>query len=285
MSPIHENELKKIEFEILKDVAQFCEAHQLRYYLGGGTLLGAIRHQGFIPWDDDIDLMMPRPDYIRFHQLYNERDSYFRVHSLFTDKQWYSTFAEVEDTRTVKVYKGFDRPGAFGVTIDIFPIDGSPEEEFSRKIFWTINNVLARIATLSFQTFTVSRHFADQDVKNSQLKTIGRTVAKFIAIPIARCFRPFHLNGIVTKRAMRYDVDHSEYIGVSTFPHYGYRECIRGNPFLKMKKRKFETCFFNTPEYYEEYLRNLYGDYRKLPPKEKQVSHHDFHAYWKEGIL
>lgn len=240
MREIQREELKKLEFDILKDVAEFCEKNQIRYYLCGGTLLGAIRHKGFIPWDDDIDIIMPRPDYIRFNNLYNKRDSNYKVHSLFTDKNWYSTFAEVEDTRTIKTYNGFNQLGTFGVNIDIFPIDGSPDEEMLRKIFWKINNVLARIATLSFQKFTVSKHFADQDVKHSVFKTALRTAVKFIAIPIARCFRPFNLNWIVTKRAMHYDVDGSEFIGVSTFPHYGYKECIKGKPFLNIQKRQFE---------------------------------------------
>lgn len=284
MREISNVELKELEFDILKDVAEFCEKNKIRYYLCGGTLIGAIRHKGFIPWDDDIDIIMPRPDYVKFNNFYNKRDSHYKVHSLFTDKHWYSTFAEVEDTRTIKIYKGFSQMGTFGVNIDIFPTDGSPNKNFSRKLFWKTNNVLTRIATLSFQKFTVSKHFADQDVKNSKLKTMLRTGVKFIAIPIARCFRPFNLNWIVTKRAMQYNVDTSEYIGVSTFPHYGYKECVKGIPFLRIKKRKFENMYFNTPDYYEEYLGNLYGDYMKMPPKSKQVSHHDFSVYWKEEI-
>ena len=256
MKEIGIQELKKIEFAILKDVADFCEAHQLRYYLCGGTLLGAIRHQGFIPWDDDIDIIMPRPDYIKFHQLYNKRESNYRVNSLLTDSHWYSTFAEVEDTRTIKRYNGINFSNMHGVNIDIFPTDGSPDDPATRKRFWHINNILARIATLSYAKFTVSKHFADQDASWSNMRTMVRTLIKFLAIPIARCLKPLNLNIILTKRASKYNVDQSEYIGVSEY--------------------------FNTPDYYEEYLGNLYGDYMKLPPKEKQVSHHDFKAYWKE---
>ena len=246
MRKIDEDELKSIELDILKDVANFCDENGLRYYLCGGTLLGAIRHKGFIPWDDDIDIIMPRPDYIKFAELYNKRDSPYRTDSLLTDKNWTSAFAEVQDTRTIKIYSDFSLPQERGVSIDLFPIDGAPENEAERKRFWKINNIMTRIATLSCQKFTVSRHFVDQDTSHGTIKTILRTAVKFMAIPIAKLFIPFHLNQRVTNRAMVYDVDKSEYIGVSVFPLYGYKECIKGKPFLKIKKRLFEGYMFNT---------------------------------------
>lgn len=278
------DEMKEVELNILKDVAAFCDKNGLRYYLCGGTLIGAVRHKGFIPWDDDIDIIMPRPDYIKFLKLYNDKKTIYHVHSLVTDKNWYSTFAEVEDSRTIKIYKNFNLDANYGVNIDIFPTDGSPDSEKERKRFWTINNILTRIATLSRLNFSVSHHFADQDKGFSKLRTMIRTGIKFLGIPVARIICSFcNINQFVTNRAQYYDVDRSEYIGVSTFPHYGYRECITGKPFLKIRKRLFEDEYFNTPDNYDEYLTNLYGDYMKLPPKEKQVTHHDFTAYWKEG--
>lgn len=282
MHQIGIDELKSIELNILKDVAAFCDENGIRYYLCGGTLLGAIRHKGFIPWDDDIDIIMPRPDYIRFNTLYNKRGAFYRVNSLVNDPAWYSTFAEVEDTRTIKKYRGFALDSNRGISIDVFPMDGAPEIEAERKRFWKINNIMTRIATLSQQTFTVSHHFVDQDVRFSALRTILRTSIKFMAIPFAKLFIPFHFNQRVTERAMAYDVDQSTYIGVSTFPHYGYGECVKGKPFLRIKKRLFEGELYNTPDNYDEYLTNLYGDYMTPPPAKNQKPHHDFEAYWKE---
>lgn len=282
MKIIDDIELKNIELEILKDVSAFCEEHHLRYYLAGGTLIGAIRHKGFIPWDDDIDLIMPRPDYIKFVNTYNNReDSHYRVNSMYNVSNWYSAFAEVEDRRTVKRYNSFNIAGEYGVNIDIFPTDGAPEDEGERKRFWFINNILTRILTLSFQSFKMSKHFSDQDTSYTKIRTLIRTSIKFLAIPFARCTRILNLNEIVTKRAMKYKVDTSTYIGVSTFPHYGYKECVHGASYLKITKRPFENLMLNTPDNYDEYLSNLYGDYMKIPPKEKQVTHHDFIAYWK----
>lgn len=278
---ITEEELKKLELGILKDIASFCEENEIRYYLCGGTLLGAIRHEGFIPWDDDIDIIMPRPDYMKFLELYNSRDSIYRCNSIFNRPDWYSSFAEVEDTRTVKRYKGFSQKEIHGVSIDIFPMDGSPASERERRRFWKVSNIMARIATLSWQSFSISRHFNDQNVKMPLLRTLVRTLVKFTVIPIARLFRPFDFNRKVNLRGMMYDVDNSEFIGVSVFPHYGYRECIHANGFLQPIKRKFEGELFNTPADYNEYLSNLYGNYMILPPEKNRVTHHDFEAYWK----
>ena len=106
------------------------------------------------------------------------------------------------------------------------------------------------------------------------------TGIKFLGIPIARLIcNIFNLNQIVTNRAMKYDVDKSQYIGVSTFPHYGYKECVKGASFLKPNKRLFEGKYFNTPDNYDEYLSNLYGDY--MTPV-RGGADHDYPFYAKQ---
>lgn len=286
MKQLSVKELRQVELDILDDVANFCDSHNLRYYLCGGTLLGAIRHQGFIPWDDDIDIIMPRPDYIKFHSLYNkryrERKSFYRINSIFTDPNWYSTAAEIEDTRTIRYNHTLSSKQERGISIDVFPMDGAPANEFRRRVFWLINNIGARIATLSFQSFTVSRHFDDEDKRCKTLRKYLRTFIKFAAILPARCLKPLHLNKWVTDRAMKYDIDKSQFIGVSTFPHYGYRECIRNKNFLQIRKHIFEGKYYNIPMDYDTYLSNIYGDYMKPPSQKSRNTHHNFSAYWKK---
>lgn len=273
------SELRKIELAILGDFASYCEQHNLRYFLSGGTLIGVIRHKGFIPWDDDIDVIMPRPDFMYFVNNYNNRDSFYKVNSVFNIGHWYSTFAEVEDTRTLKIYNGFDIKQKVGISIDIFPLDGAPDNYLVRRCFWLLLNVTARIATLSAQKFTISHHFEDQSAKLKKVRIGMRTLCKFATIPIAKLFSPINLNLLVNKLAMNFDVDNSKFVGVSVFPHYGYKECIHKNNFLASKKRLFEGKFYNTPMHYDEYLSHLYGDYMKMPPKTVQKSHHDFEAF------
>lgn len=284
MREISIEEVKEIQLRILIDVQKFCIHNNLRYYLAGGTLLGAIRHKGFIPWDDDIDIIMPRKDYMIFNKMYNYKNDRYKVHSVFNDNEWGSTFAVVEDVRTKKIYDDFNNSYDIGVCIDVFPTDGSPNNLFERRIYWNILNFFSRIAILSVQKFKVSRHYVDRETVCGELKTYLRTVIKFLAIPIARLTKTINLNLLINKIAMKFDVDESKYIGVSTFPHYGYKECVEATGFLKIEKRMFEGELFNTPYNYDEYLSNLYGDYMKIPPKEKQVSHHNFKAYWKDEL-
>ena len=274
-------EIKECELNILKYLDQFCKKHNLRYFLAGGTLIGAIRHKGFIPWDDDIDIIMPRPDYTKLLRILNSKNSIYRVHSCF-DGEWRSTFAIIEDTRTKKEYLGFNQNKSVGVDIDIFPTDGTPNNYYLRRCFFFLLNRLSNIVTLSDQKFKISKHYVDKDTRFTYVKTMLRTFVKFLAIPIARITRVFNLSLLINKIAMHYDVYNSKFIGVSVMPHYGYKECIHAEGFLEIENRLFEGDYYSTPLHYDEYLSNLYGDYMKMPPIDKQVSHHDFIAYWKD---
>ena len=100
MRKISDEDMKALALTMLKDVAKFCDDHNIKYYLCGGTLLGAVRHKGFIPWDDDIDIMMPRPDYLRFLELYNGTNPRYVVKAIENDETYWRTFAKVFDTAT-----------------------------------------------------------------------------------------------------------------------------------------------------------------------------------------
>ena len=100
MKAITEEELKVIQLDLLQKTADFCEKNGIRYYLCGGTLIGAIRHKGYIPWDDDIDISMPRPDYDRFISIFNKPENYYQVIDMSNDKKYGFPFAKVHDTRT-----------------------------------------------------------------------------------------------------------------------------------------------------------------------------------------
>ena len=134
MQEIDFADIKQLALNILKDVAEFCDHHDIKYALAYGTMLGAVRHEGFIPWDDDIDIMMPREDYNRFIQLYNDSNSRYKVFSIETDNTYTYTMAKVFDQDTLMIdntlWRNFDKAGVF---VDIFPVDGLPESKSEQQ--------------------------------------------------------------------------------------------------------------------------------------------------------
>lgn len=281
MVEIQPEEYKLIALEILDNFVSYCESHNLRYYLAGGTLIGALRHKGFIPWDDDIDIIMPRPDYMYLMKHFNVDNQVYKVRSIFTEQAYSTTFATIEDTRTIKKYNVFSLDYETGMDIDIFPIDGAPESYVLRRQFWRIQNLLARLSILSTMKFKKSKHYSNLDSSFGKIKSNIRTVIKFMGIPFARLLKPLCLNKVVNLFAMRFDVDSKKFIGVSVFPHYGYKECVHGKEYLEQIEVEFEGRMLKAPKGYNEYLTNIYGDYMKMPSKDKQVSHHDFTVYRK----
>ena len=122
-------EIQEIELEILSNIAAVCEQHQWRYFLAGGTLLGALRHKGFIPWDNDIDISMPRRDYEKLLQFYKENGNRYKILQVGENTNYYLPFAKVVDTETLLVEKSIEtQVPELGLFVDIFPIDGVGDE-------------------------------------------------------------------------------------------------------------------------------------------------------------
>lgn len=136
-------EVRKLQLAIMDDVHEFCIKNNIRYSLGGGTLLGSIRHKGYIPWDDDIDLMMPRPDYERFLKEYKGKEPYFEIDYYTNDPQYISAFAKVIDNRTYTV--GPNIIDDKNVFIDIFPVDGMPEKNELKPYVEQIQTMLENL--------------------------------------------------------------------------------------------------------------------------------------------
>ena len=262
------DETKTKELDILKSVRDFCDAHQLRYYLCGGTLIGAVRHKGFIPWDDDIDIIMPRPDYMEFIKLFPEEGvNGYKLMSPYNDKECFITFSKVYDTTTLKKDREVSsKYWKCGIDIDVFPTDGVPNESeidsFFRKQYRDFHIFLALVGGFEF--------------KGSVPKKIVKAIVTAL-IKIAGSVGIFNANKMALKinnRAMKYSVNEANKIAVSIFPHYGKREIVSKEAFLKQIILPFEDDMFTAPSSYDEYLSSLYGDYIKLPPKEKKSTSH-----------
>ena len=268
MKEIPFDELKQIELDILKNVAEFCDANGIRYFLAYGTLLGAIRHKGFIPWDDDIDIIMPRPDYDRFIEEYSH--GYYKVWSIEKDPSFSLNFAKVTDERTACLYPGQTiETSSGGFWIDIFPMDGLPDEGEERHKYLKKVRFWKKIRSY----YLLPGHFGIFD-KNSN----HRFLRMIISYIIHTLTSPKFLAQKLIKIFRKYNYDTSNYCAFLTEFDY----CILETQKLKeITKATFEDAQFNIPEEYDYVLTKQYGDYMTPPPEEERINTHQITGYWK----
>lgn len=262
MKVIPIEELKLLQREILDDIVQFCEEHGLRYFLAYGTLLGALRHKGYIPWDDDIDIHMPRPDYERFLTLYNERNCDYRVVTHDIERRYHVPFAKVYRKGTI-VREFFYKQSVFGVYVDIFPLDGIKHK-------WQAFLCGLCIKFMYIKTFI----FCEQQ---SLARKLRIAVTKAILLPFTEHF----ILGMMKRISTRYKYNECDKV-CSFGSRTALREILPRTIFEGHIILPFEGKEYRAPKGYDTYLKQKYGDYMTLPPVEKRVSTHDSQAYWTE---
>lgn len=256
-------ETKEIQCRLLQDIADYCNEKGLTYFLAYGTLIGAIRHNGFIPWDDDIDIAMPRPDYDKFVSSFNQRRSHSRVIDTSLDRNYGISFAKVYDDRTWLNEFKYRREN-YGVYVDVFPVEG-----VSGKFQVFIARRLSRLMHVK------KANFSDRSV----LKNLSNCVIKLLLLP----FSVHTMLRIAEWNARRCPFGTTSQASV-LFETYGWREVVDISVFEQTLFHNFEGREYKIPIGYDKWLRSIYGDYMQLPPKEYQIGHHDYDAYWKENV-
>lgn len=240
--------------KMLKDVDDFCRLNNITYFLAWGTLIGAVRHHGFIPWDDDIDIWMPRPDYDRFISLFNHPVYTFQC--METDCLFPLCFGKICDLN----YSAVDELGKdFGLFIDVFPLDGLPKS--SSQISKHIRRIRRVEKVWSNQVLSSKRPLSSDNSFGKNLKIIvGKVLHLFI--PVSYIVRTY------LRVSKLFDYYSSErVIDLSTniiFDKRDFSSSIRG---------LFEGTVFPIPVGYDSLLRSYYGDYMKLPKEEERYSH------------
>lgn len=257
-------EMRQVQQSILDKVHTFCEENKIKYFLAAGTLLGAIRHKGYIPWDDDIDLYMLREDYNKIEALFNKlAPQNLRLLSLKTEEKYTYPFIKIEDTTTALVED--NNSFQCGINIDVFPVDGIPDDEKKLSEFY---RKLSRFETIdSIKTTKISskRSF----IKNAIL-VIGKILTSLISIRTLSIKRDAFI---------RDEKFTSKKVGeISTF---AYKKQFPRNLFDETKDVLFEGKYYKSPKDWDLFLKLKFGDYMKLPPLEQQITHHSFKAYWK----
>ena len=261
------DEIKKIELDMLIKFNDFCQKRNFRYYLSGGTLLGAVRHKGFIPWDDDIDVCMPRIDYERFVKSFYSETSRLQVKSNILNN-FSAPFAKMVDTYTFvnSTYSSSDI--GTNLWIDIFPIDGLPENIELVKNIYEKCSFFRTILSLN-------------DAKLGEGTTTFRKYSKFLLQPIAKLYGKKHCIDKIERIAKQYSYNESQYVGAITWGLYGVGERMLKADFEKSVEVEFEGYKFPTFSCWDSYLQGLYGDYMQLPPLEKRKTH-DMEVYISE---
>ncbi|MBQ9632251.1 MAG: LicD family protein [Lachnospiraceae bacterium] len=263
-------EIQKIELHMFKYFDRFCRKHGLRYSMAGGTLLGAVRHKGFIPWDDDIDIGMPRPDYDRFCALMRRKrlDGGNIVLMPEHHRKAVMPYAKLFDRRTYTDFTYATDAGADCLWIDILPVDGMPGDPKELKRHFD------RFRRLRFM-LQLSR------AKMGFGTTKWKAALKPLTKPFFKLFPTRFWRDRMDAQARKYDFDECDHVGIAVWGLYGVGESVRKNP--ACMEMKFEGGNFLGTVAYDEYLRGIYGDYMTMPPKEKQVAH-PVEAYLREGV-
>ena len=265
-------EQKSVMLNILCEFAAYCENHNLRYFLDAGTLLGAVRHKGYIPWDDDIDVNMPIEDYDKFINLTKEDNGYISEHLIvkYPEDTIYP-FLKIEDDRTILVEFPEKYPMEVGIYIDVFPKVGIKDDGFESKIVCALSSLYGYMQW--FNKFSIYAWKIKGNFIKKIIAAIGRTVINDPNIPVRRQKR------LIDKYVKKNPLSKCKY--VTTLTNGEFHKRADKHYFDDYLMMPFENIEFRVPIGYKEYLSCLYGDnYMQLPPIENRVAH-DTVIFWK----
>lgn len=258
LNPVQEKLLEMLEW-----FHNYCHDNNITYYIVGGSMLGAVRHRGFIPWDDDIDVAVPRPDYIKLLEIFKNQIDHYYLESPYTgNNDYYYTYAKLYDTNTTLVEKT-RRNCKRGLYIDVFPLDGvgSTEKEM-RTNFVKVDRLNMFLMT---RTCAIEKR---------------RGLGKNAAIVASRCIPSFIVNDRnlvvkVDKIAASFGYEKCNYVA-NLMGAYRKREIMEKRIFGNPTEYKFEDIIVDGVECYDEFLTHIYGEWNKLPPIDKQKTAHNY---------
>ncbi len=255
-------DIRQTELEILIAFDKFCKIHQIKYSLGAGTLIGAIRHKGFIPWDDDIDIFMMRKEYERLITLINngEEIEKYKIYLPDGDESIYP-FIKITDTNTITYPQNRKKEYARGVWMDVFPVDccGNSEDDILKVFKFIQTNVI------KLERSTM--HYTEKNTLN-RLKNIYLFFTQNV---FGFSYRDFK------RKILQYPLpEQGKYWGTIRWPYYkgnGLCDVYPKEYFEGYTEKEFEGHKFMVFKHYDEILTHRYGNYTKLPDEKDRVSH------------
>lgn len=271
---VTDEEYKNQLLLLLERIHQICVANNIRYTIAFGTLLGAVRHNGFIPWDDDIDICMPREDYEVFARVFPSKDGRYYTLDSRNSKYYYNCIYRVCDGDMVLPVKDIPQIDNLGAFIDIFVLDKWPTND--EELEYRYDRIRALVKKIRYAL--PASYYKEA--------TGRQIILRAIKFPLVLYYRY-----IVGFQKLRKSLD--ELVEQYNDKETGWRMVSSDNPryapwFIReedLDKRvliSFEKLSVYAPENYDELLKRRYGDYMKLPPEEQRVTHHHFTPYWKK---
>ncbi len=255
---VRKMQLKGLQMTMCFD--EFCKKHNLLYYFCGGCCIGAIRHKGFVPWDDDVDVFMPRDDYEKLKELWVDTPEYsiqYTTKDFLTENQ----FLTICDNNTtfIKTYQK-DLDINHGLVLDVLPLDGCPNG-WRRKT--------QKLWALLYSLFIVGK------APENHGKAIYLAGKLLLALVKPKSWR-YRMWRLCERKMSQYPISECEYITeLCAGPHYMQNE-YKKEWFRKAVRVEFEGQQLPIPVGYDGYLRMAFGEYMQLPPEEKRVCHHEF---------
>lgn len=252
------NKKKEIQYDILKEFARYCNANKFQYFLAYGTLLGAIRHSGYIPWDDDIDVMMPYPDFIKFIDEYKS-DNYYVSHCSKDLSSWIP-YCRLYDLRT---YRKVGKRKDYGCCIDIYCMFGAPSTR--EQQCHHIEKVISYKKSARF------------------LYRVREFLSKRNLWPFSTlAFKPMNRAGLkMFKELSKYSFKDSDFVWVYSGESDSTKEIMKKSILDSFEMVNFEDSKFKAPIEYEYVLTTIYGNWRQLPPEQDRHPYHATNYYWK----
>jgi len=264
------DKLHEVQIEILDEIDRICKENNITYFLVGGTMLGAVRHNGFIPWDDDVDIGMLRADYDRFKELCLNSDvlnkKYF-LHCLDTDKNYWLPFMKVRKNNTTfgeKFIKNLDTHK--GIFVDIFPYDNV---KYEKNFFQKIRSFLI----LNIENAVLCKHKLKK--ANNCRRKIAVKSLMMLSLNQLYKFQNYLFNIKINKN--------TKYIVCFIAGGNPADETLERKRVFPVKEMEFEGKMYPCIKDYDYYLKRVYGDYMKLPPKNKRVTHSPEIISFNEG--
>lgn len=266
-------EIQEKSVKILYALDSICRQEGIKYFLAYGTLLGAVRHDGFIPWDDDIDVMMPRKDYERFEEYCKNNSEELYPLALFsqeTESRYPYVIDRFCDTR-YSIKRDDEKDCGMGLFVDIYPLDG-------------MGNNINEAIEIERRAHPLSSMFCQSSKKYIRIgktKKKRKIIARYMKFIYAKLRGKYYFGKKLAAISKQYSYDDSDYVGCVVWRTYDERDIYKKEWVDELIEHKFEEKMLMIPKHYDSILSKVYGDYMTLPQAEKRVPHHYYEAFKK----